>query len=288
MQQMTTTYCNNMETYSTMTLTDTRNNQPYRVRKMPDGKCWMIDNLKLATPGTDLTLTPADSSVSTNFVIPANPVQGPSTHSNGRCDSGGTLADGSGYLTCNGTNTQSSTNSGFVAWSNPSDPNVSNTESCVARNFIEPASTTGCGYLYNWYTATAGTGTYSMGSGANATSSVCPVGWRLSKSDGSSGSGNDLAMLNAKMNNPNATSGSTSQTTTYAQNWYHTGPFSGTLSGQYTTELHAQGFAMGGTWTSSAVASARTLYFAFDYSIVVVGSGGGGYKYYGYAVRCLI
>ena len=32
--------------------------------------------------------------------------------------------------------------------------------------------------FYNWYTATAGTGTYSMSSG-NTTVSICPKGWRL-------------------------------------------------------------------------------------------------------------
>ena len=35
------------------------------------------------------------------------------------------------------------------------------------------------GYMYNWYAATAGTGTRSMASGADATSSICPKGWRL-------------------------------------------------------------------------------------------------------------
>ena len=34
------------------------------------------------------------------------------------------------------------------------------------------------GYYYNWYAATAGTGTSSMSSG-DATGSICPKGWRL-------------------------------------------------------------------------------------------------------------
>ena len=40
------------------------------------------------------------------------------------------------------------------------------------------------GGFYNWYTATAGTGTRSMYSG-NATASICPKGWRLPTGGGS-------------------------------------------------------------------------------------------------------
>jgi len=32
---------------------------------------------------------------------------------------------------------------------------------------------------YNWYTATAGTGTYSTADGVQASSSICPKGWGL-------------------------------------------------------------------------------------------------------------
>ncbi|MBQ6355273.1 hypothetical protein IJJ18_02555 [Candidatus Saccharibacteria bacterium] len=37
---------------------------------------------------------------------------------------------------------------------------------------------TSYGTYYNWYAATAGTGTYGMSSGT-ATASICPKGWRL-------------------------------------------------------------------------------------------------------------
>ena len=67
MQAFTPTMCSTMDTYTTGVLTDTRNSQNYRVRKMPDGKCWMIDDLKLGSA----TLTPSNSNVSTNFTIGA-------------------------------------------------------------------------------------------------------------------------------------------------------------------------------------------------------------------------
>jgi uncharacterized protein (TIGR02145 family) len=288
MQDMTTTICGEMSMYSTLILKDTRNNQDYRIRKMPDSHCWMVDNLKLATPGAPLTITPADSNVTSNFTIPANPVQGITTHSNGRCDSGGTLANGDGWLTCDGTNSQSAPNNGFAAYSDPSDPSVAGTESCVARKFIDPASLTGCGYLYNWYTATAGTGTYAIDgtAGNDSVSDICPVGWRLPKNDGSDSAGSDVAMLNAKMNNPNATQGSIEITTTYAKNWWYAGPFAGSFSGDYGGVFENQGM-LGVFWTSSAISVNIIRHIDFRAGIIYPSTASTP-KTYGVPVRCLI
>jgi uncharacterized protein (TIGR02145 family) len=64
MGSFTTSQCDDMDEYNgteimyngsnlgsanTVCLTDERNSQVYRVRKMPDGKCWMLDNLKYAS-----------------------------------------------------------------------------------------------------------------------------------------------------------------------------------------------------------------------------------------------
>ncbi len=49
------------------------------------------------------------------------------------------------------------------------------------------------GNLYTWYTATAGSGTYSMDKdGTNAPSSICPRGWRLPQNDGNNSYNNLL------------------------------------------------------------------------------------------------
>jgi uncharacterized protein (TIGR02145 family) len=53
---------------STVTMTDTRNGQQYDVRRLQDGKCWMIDNLKLATYNASSSDT--DLNTIFNFVIP--------------------------------------------------------------------------------------------------------------------------------------------------------------------------------------------------------------------------
>ena len=78
MQDMTTAYCQNtMTTYdgtnedAVVTLNDPRGDgQTYRVAKLADGNCWMLDNLKLGSTSGATALTPADSNVGANFSLP--------------------------------------------------------------------------------------------------------------------------------------------------------------------------------------------------------------------------
>ena len=78
MQDMTAAYCQNtMTTYdgtnedAVVTLNDPRGDgQTYRVAKLADGNCWMLDNLKLGSTSGATALTPADSNVGANFSLP--------------------------------------------------------------------------------------------------------------------------------------------------------------------------------------------------------------------------
>jgi hypothetical protein len=78
MQDMTAAYCqNSMTTYdgsnedAVVTLNDPRGDgQNYRVAKLADGNCWMLDNLKLGSTSGATALTPADSNVGSNFSLP--------------------------------------------------------------------------------------------------------------------------------------------------------------------------------------------------------------------------
>jgi uncharacterized protein (TIGR02145 family) len=49
---------------------DSPNGQKYRVKKMPDGNVWMIDNLKLGSTTSTTVLTPADTNISSNYTLP--------------------------------------------------------------------------------------------------------------------------------------------------------------------------------------------------------------------------
>jgi uncharacterized protein (TIGR02145 family) len=262
MQEMTPAICDSMDLYSSLTLRDDRGIAPqyYRVRKMPDNRCWMIDNLKLELY-TGMQLSSADSNVVTTTII--------------------TLATGgltgnfttSGYLTVDGSATLGTN---FDAWrqANPSDPTQINTESCVGGNFVDPASATGCGYLYNWYTATAGVGIYNISSGY-VESSICPKGWHLPRGSDNTDTQNDFAILSSAMHG---------MTNIGLANWWHTGLFSVPLAGHYGYNFVEQGH-YGLFWNSSVFSDHHAWYFHLD-SVTT----GIGYidKAGGFAVRCLI
>lgn len=304
LQAFTPVDCTAMPTYSTLTLNDTRNNQDYRVRKMPDGKCWMIDNLKLS----GATLTSADSDVTTDFTIPANPVQSYATHSNGVCVSSGvTAANGNGYQTCRGTSSVTATVAGdnlpFIAYSDPIARGAYDNCQTGAPG-LDPNSLTGCGYLYGWYTATAGTGTYELVNGEQATASICPIGWRLPSgtSDTTSPTTNgtyvtvaDMATLNTAMANSSIVGG-TSDDVDHISNWQAGGPFAGSYSGYYgmsdnwttdpTASFYTQGYH-GYYWTSTAASNTNARLLVIDYNLVHPGDYGFT-KYNGLAIRCVL
>jgi uncharacterized protein (TIGR02145 family) len=73
LQSATTSLCAASEKYSdtnkTYTLKDSRDNNSYQVRRLDDGNCWMVNNLRLAG-GT--TISSADSDVVKDYTLPAS------------------------------------------------------------------------------------------------------------------------------------------------------------------------------------------------------------------------
>lgn len=289
MQDFTESHCSAMNTYDTVVLTDNRDNTQYQVRKMPDSKCWMIDNLKLAG-GTTLnsTNTNLDDTVNAEFISTwgslSDPIQTVATHGNGACtsDSTVTIVDGLGALTCDGSTTYSDDNDGFVAYSDPATGG-SYYENCVAGTYSGTAesSLTGCGYLYNWYTATAGTGNYQTVANTNATASICPAGWHMPHNT----STNDFGVLNNAMAT-GATTGSVSNNSTTYANWFYNGPFQGSLSGTYFTSITNQG-SRSYYWSAQANNATDAYNLFLLYNSVNPSSSTSG-KHYGMALRCIL
>ena len=152
-------YCKNMVQDNgnngnsiSITLRDTRDNNTYTVAKLKDGKCWMIDNLKLGSNNQTTLITSEKSDVSNNYTLPRG------------ATSGFSIPD-----------------TGFFY--------LDNTK----------------GGYYSWFAATAGTGTPSMASG-NATSSICPRGWRLP----TGGPGGEVEVMAKKYGDGTGTSAATS------------------------------------------------------------------------------
>ena len=77
-QDITQSQCQALPTFTgsntdaIRTVTDNRGGttQTYRIAKLADNKCWMLDNLKLGSTSGSITLTPSDSNVSSNFTLP--------------------------------------------------------------------------------------------------------------------------------------------------------------------------------------------------------------------------
>jgi uncharacterized protein (TIGR02145 family) len=269
-------------------LTDTRDGQAYRVRCMEYAHWWMIDNLKLAG-GTTLNAsnTNLDGSEPADFASAwatiTAPVQSSATHSNGRCtaDSTATLANGSGYLTCDGAG-YADANDGFIAYSDPSAATDYSAWVCNNQIMINPDSHTDCGYLYNWYTATAGTGNYQK-SGTYVASSICPVGWHLSNNTVT----NDFGVLNASMLAGAPASSSTTSSAVTRPHWRYNGEWQGTLSGYYSYVFFDAGRS--GIYWSARAETGATMAASLTFNALSVNPGLYWHnKHFGHSVRCML
>lgn len=247
MQTFDTNDCAAMPKYSTLELTDTRNNQKYRVRKMPDNKCWMIDNMKLA----GVTLTPADSDITTNYSLMAIS----STHG---------TADDTPYV---------------------DDPSLNSPlkNNCINNMGTSPDSLTGCGYLYSWSAATAGTGNGMSTTGQNAAGSICPVNWKLPKGTQEE----DFAILNGSMLRGALSGPDTTNTDDSRANWWSTGLFSASFAGTFSgSEWSEQGYLA--VWWTSTVINAAEAHNAGVYYGHMNAGGSVSLQYTGRSVRCVL
>ena len=226
-------------------LTDTRDNQTYRVAKLKDGNCWMLQNLKLGRSTSTLTLTPANSDVGSNYVL------------------NNKLPDGKFHsYTIDGVPNQNNSTEYYCT----GDGTASDWESCY----------------YNWYTATAGTGTtYIASQGQNVNNSICPAGWTLPTQP-------QFQQLYNQY--PSAAQMEVANPTTTKENTPTVGQVTSTpgflLSGDYDAG-GANNLGSGGRYWSRTARNAQHAYdLAMNTSSVNLASVRS--KYDGFTVRCLV
>ena len=116
----------------------------------------MVKNLRLGG-SSSITLTPADSEITANLTLSA------SSNSFGNTNE------------ATGVNIIRMHDNGST-WVTPT---IQGANSTVNTTGIPPSQTQYIGNYYNWYTATAGSGTYSTDTNVIAVQSICPKGWRL-------------------------------------------------------------------------------------------------------------
>ena len=151
--------CSGLSTGDIARLKDTRDNKVYTVKKLPDGKCWMMQNLTIGSDGAK-TLTSADTNIDNNttYYLPPAGKQGSST------------IDNSSTLTA-------TTTANFT--SNSSTDAHAKTQFRTKNTSYTNDSDTG---YYNFYTATLGFSYYQDGkSSGTSTRDICPKGWRMPK-----------------------------------------------------------------------------------------------------------
>ena len=184
-------------------LTDTRDGQTYAVAKLADGKWWMIENLRFNPTGKELndenTNHPTASFVNTakNLTTLTTPAA---------CGDDGQYTSG-----C--INKYSLLISDINSESTPS-----------------PTATSGQTYEfgahYNWYTATAGNGAYSVTNFNEVTGDLCPAGWRLPSNHYTDSTKSDFSQLDLALGGNGAIQyhGNYSETeTSYPNNFTYAG-----------------------------------------------------------------
>ena len=252
---------------SVSALTDQRDNQTYAIAKLADGKCWMIENLRLDnqyTVGnnqTDSTVTNESLSQGYNpsFIGLAEPES--ADFSNSTTANSLYSIDGSTASTISGSN------QGYRFPRYNNDNTSQRAENTTKAN----VNTYSYGNYYTWHAVIADTTHYA--SGNHDTTSICPTGWHIPTGNTS---GEYYAL------NTNANSGSTSVSTglrAYPTNFLYSGLFS-------TSSASNRG--SGGYYWSSTANGANYSYTLTLYSTLVDPGTSLSNKYFGYPARCVL
>ena len=276
--------CSSLAEGAVTALTDERDGDTYAVAKLADGKCWMIENLRLADKDSNNNDINLSSSNTHDPLLPLN-------NSWYYKSQQGTLTT-SNHLSA--TSDPTSTNP-KTAWCD------SSSSDCIDQSMLATNNTTlftnntassysvfsnvySYGNYYNWYSATAGNGKYSTG-GTTASGDICPAGWHLPTGKAVTG---EFALLDIALGGTGANSSpSTTPTGTDMSKVWRSYPNNFVYSGNVNGSSVNNRGSNGDYWSASRYNdnSAYGLYFNSDYFI----PGRNGYfKFFGRMVRCLV
>ena len=268
---------------SVSALTDTRDNQTYAIAKLPDGKCWMIENLRMTNKSLSIFNTNNPLNNGTNVTLKHN------------------FTDTTTYDNLSATNSQtynaSSAPNGWCvsATAECIDQSRLRTDNTVSRNSYSSTTTQTAdanlysyGNYYNWYSATAGRGVYSRYNGS-AVGDLCPFGWHLPHGTGTGEIGqlsNSLGGYKTGSNVAQTMNSSTSPTGSIISKRIRHFP-NNFIYNSYVigSSLTGRG-SYGRYWASTVVQYGVAYNLAFSGTIVNPGTTGGN-EYYGYSVRCV-
>lgn len=240
--------CDAMNIGDTIALTDSRDGNVYTVAKLPDNACWITENLRLDLSNPDLNITPLNTNNPTSDFIAA-------------------------------VNQHPSSSSSFCTSANASCANrVAFNASGVDEN--SPSYWPSYGVYYNWYTATAGNGNWSMyNPRVRANGDLCPAGWSLP--DGYSING-DYAILDIALGGRG-----NNETSTVMSNRWRSYPNNFLYSGQQNgSSITSRGET--GNYHGISASSSANLVNMWLQSNKVSTNANGSSKIRGQSIRCMI
>ncbi len=263
---------------SVSALTDQRDNNTYAIAKLADGKCWMIENMRLdntATGNSDGSLAQGYGGQFAGLANPESPWANNITTANSLYST-----DGADDTINIGTS-----NAGY-RFPRYNNQNTSDRASAPATG----ANTYSYGNYYTWAAANADTTHYT--SGDHNTTSICPTGWQIPLGNtsigdieqGESDTTNKVggfSYLDRKMGG----TGQTQSTAADSLRWRKY-PVNFVYSGYvYSGSVNYRG-SRGRYWSSTASSSFNAYNLNFYNSSVYPGTSGSS-KYSGWAIRCV-
>lgn len=260
---------------SVTALTDSRDGNTYAVAKLADGKCWTIENLRLADKDSNNNYINLSSSNTHNPSLPLTNDYSTSATSN---------------------HLSPSTDSTQTAWCDDSDLYVRNPV-CYGQSMLNTENTAfftnnttsaqdgniySYGNYYNWYSATAGHGKIgSNHSGYNAPGDICPAGWRLPTATDNNTNG-DFNLLNIALGGTGAVSTASPNTVILA---YRTYPNNFVYSGMINASSFNRRNSNGYYWSASEMYTYQASTLIVSSQVIWSVSDTG--KWPGYSVRCI-
>lgn len=221
--------------------------QTYRIAKLADGNCWMLDNLKLGSTNSSIILTPEDTDIEDDFTLP--PV----------VTTGTPDVDNPGvYGPVPGDTGTGATNYGYLYnWSAATAGET--TETMPANSGNAPYSICPTG----WRLPRGGT---SVDDFSNEFSML-------------------NAKMAGFTNNQDSAYLDNNNYLSYYQNWHHSGSFKGTFAGAWLYDFAAQGVFGSLRSSSTTLEDDEASVMSFVASEVSVSSDNG--RNIGGSVRCL-
>ena len=257
---------------SVSALTDQRDNQTYAIAKLADGKCWMIENLRLDNQytvennQTDPSVTNESLSQGYNpsFIGLADPES--ANFDNSTTANSLYSIDGSTASTISGSNQDYR----FPRYNN------FNTSQRAASTTNTNVNTYSYGNYYTWHAVIADTTHYT--SGDHNTTSICPKGWSIPQGDNTNAG---FAKLDIDLGGTGAY-----QSTAEASNRWRKYPTNFLYSGDFNSSSALSRGSNGYYW-SSTVRDFTNSYFLRLYSTNVYPGTNSLNKYLGVAARCV-